>query len=125
MPEYECDCCGACCQGHLIVEADQIDVRREPRLIQSDPHYAGRSVRDALQELSEVGKCVVLAANRPCTFLSTDCRCSIYPTRPDACIAMDPGDQQCQEARAAQGLPPLEPIIRADDSNVAGDIDTP
>ena len=32
MPHYECDRCGACCAGHLIVEAYHVDVLREPRL---------------------------------------------------------------------------------------------
>ena len=30
---YECDCCGACCKA-LIVEADVIDVLREPRILE-------------------------------------------------------------------------------------------
>ena len=44
MDVYQCDRCGACCQGHLIVEADDLDVLREPRLIDVDPHHAGQSV---------------------------------------------------------------------------------
>ena len=31
---YECDQCGACCKGTFIVEADYLDVRREPRVIE-------------------------------------------------------------------------------------------
>jgi len=110
MPVYECDQCGACCQGHLIVEADEIDVLREPRLIEADPHYRGRSLSDVRQELTDDLKCLVIAAARPCIFLQVDCRCAIYPTRPNACVAMEAGDEQCQQARLAQGLPPLEPV---------------
>ena len=44
MPNYECDKCGACCRGNLLVEAYELDVLREPRLIESgDRHYSGRA----------------------------------------------------------------------------------
>jgi hypothetical protein len=36
MPRYECDQCGACCKGHLIVEAYALDVLREPHLAAAD-----------------------------------------------------------------------------------------
>ena len=71
---YDCDLCGACCRGTLIVEA------------------------------------YCLAASRSCRFLSAEGRCTIYPTRPNACVAMQAGDEQCQEARGQLGLPPLEPL---------------
>ncbi|MCH7725096.1 MAG: YkgJ family cysteine cluster protein [Planctomycetes bacterium] len=110
MPKYECDQCGACCK-HLIVEADDLDLLREPRLIESDPHWAGKMSDRVLTELqNDFGKALVIAcgANRPCTFLGADDRCSIYPTRPNACVAFEAGDEQCQEARRAQGLPSLQ-----------------
>jgi Fe-S-cluster containining protein len=109
MPVYECDQCGACCQAHLIIEADELDLLREPRLIEADSFFRGKSLDEALHELQEVGRCIVLAAGKRCMFLQHDCRCSIYPTRPNTCVAMEAGDEQCQEARAAHGLPPLEP----------------
>jgi Fe-S-cluster containining protein len=110
MPSYECDLCGACCRGHLIVEAYEIDLLREPRLASADPHYCGRPLSDVQHELADEGKCIVLAAARPCMFLNSDCRCQIYPTRPNACVAMEAGDEQCQLARLLHGLPPLEPV---------------
>ena len=41
MPAYECDGCGACCEGHLLVEADLLDLLREPRLLEADRHRSG------------------------------------------------------------------------------------
>ena len=110
MPRYECDCCGACCQGHLIVEAYELDVLREPRLLESDPRCAERSVEDVLEDLADEDRCLILAANRPCSLLSADCRCTIYPTRPNGCVAMQAGSEECQYARGAAGLLPLNPI---------------
>lgn len=111
MPRYECDKCGACCRGTLIVEADEIDLLREPRLIESDPHWQGRTAEAVLHELqSEFGKAIIIACSRPCKFLAADNQCGIYPTRPNACVGMQAGDEQCQGAREAAGLPPLEPL---------------
>ncbi len=104
---YRCDCCGACCQGTLIVEADYLDVLREPALLDAD--IGGR--RLTIEELAEDdGRCILLAAGQACQFLSADGRCTIYPTRPNVCVGMQAGDEQCQEARSRQGLPPLEPV---------------
>lgn len=112
MSTYVCDQCGVCCQGHLIVEADSIDVLREPRLVEADPNYSRMSPEQVLEALEEPGRGLVIAigTNRPCRFLGCDNRCSIYPTRPNGCVAMEAGDEQCQEAREAAGLDPLLPI---------------
>ena len=107
MPRYECDQCGACCKGHLIVEADEIDVLREPRIISADPHYVDKSIENVLIELQDEFKCVVVAGCQPCMFLDRSDKCSIYPTRPNDCIAMQAGDEQCPRTRNAEGLPPL------------------
>jgi hypothetical protein len=34
--------------------------------------------------------------------------CSIYRTRPNACLGMIPGGSQCDDCRRRAGLPPLE-----------------
>jgi Fe-S-cluster containining protein len=95
----------------LLVEAYELDVLREPRLIEAgDRHYAGRTIEDVVQELGDEYKCILLAGARPCAFLGPDNRCSIYPTRPNVCVAMQAGDEQCQMAREAEGLPPLAPV---------------
>ena len=111
-PRYECDQCGACCNGSLIVEADEIDLMREPRLIEAEPSLAGQPVAQVLERLQDdIGFSILVACgpNRPCPFLA-DKKCSIYPTRPNVCVAMQAGDEQCQEARKATGLEPLAPI---------------
>lgn len=70
--------------------------------------------QDMMCELEEEGKCLVISGgpDRPCTFLDGDNRCSIYPTRPNVCVGMLPGDRQCQDVRNAEGLPRLEPTER-------------
>lgn len=108
---FECDKCGACCKSDLIVEADDLDVMREPRLIDADPHHAGKSVHQLVAEIQTDMKAVLLACGSPCPFLSGDNACTIYPTRPNACVGMQAGNEQCQQARSAHGLPPLLPIV--------------
>lgn len=114
MPLYECDKCGACCKGSLIVEADDLDVLREPRLIDADPHHRGKHLRQMVEEIRTEWKAVILACGRPCSFLGADNGCTIYPTRPNVCVGLEPGDEQCQSSRAAHGLPPLEPVEEAE-----------
>lgn len=122
MPRYECDMCGACCKGYLIVEAYELDVMREPRLatnhISADKAYDildvdPAAVVDVMAHFdAELGRCLVLACgtDHPCRFLNEENRCAIYPTRPNACVSMEAGDDQCQASRQEAGLPPLEPI---------------
>lgn len=106
---YECDQCGACCKGTLIIEADYLDARREPRLLdlQIGPYRVTQC------ELEEEEKVALLACgrDRPCRCLGRDNRCTIYPTRPNACVAFEAGSRQCQGARAELGIEPLPPLI--------------
>ena len=111
MPKFECDKCGACCRGHLIVEAYDIDVIREPRLIDADRVRAGMSLDEVLADLEDPTRCIILTCGSPCRFLGPDNLCTIYPTRPNDCVAMQAGDEQCQLAREQTGLPPLEPSV--------------
>jgi Fe-S-cluster containining protein len=111
LPRFECDQCGACCNGHLIVEADELDLLREPRLIEADRFYQQMTVPQALHLLqNDVGRAIHLSCGQQCKFLGEDKKCSIYPTRPNVCVGMQAGDEQCQEARQAAGLPPLSPL---------------
>jgi Fe-S-cluster containining protein len=108
VERYECDQCGACCKGHLIVEADDLDVMREPKLLSADEHYTGLAAEEGVEALrGDIGRCVLIACGGPCAFLE-DNRCSIYPTRPNACVGLLPGDEQCQIARAEEGVAPLK-----------------
>jgi Fe-S-cluster containining protein len=115
MPAYECDGCGICCEGHLLVEADILDLLREPRLLEADRYRAGWSLEKALADLEEPGRCLLIAGGvRGCSFLDVKKRCSIYPTRPNDCVGMQAGNEQCQQARQAAGLTLLEPVASPD-----------
>jgi len=88
-------------------------VIREPRLIEADPHFAGRTVDEVLSQLQEGFGCVVTLACgtgqlRP--FLSTENKCTIYSKRPNDSVGMPAGDEQCQLARGSAGLPPLQSV---------------
>ena len=52
-------------------------------------------------------KCLVIAGGQECKFLRGNNTCAIYPTRPNVCVALQAGDEQCQEARKKEGLPQL------------------
>jgi Fe-S-cluster containining protein len=105
----ECDKCGACCR-RLLVEVYDLDVLREPHLAAADISERTRELSyDALMaDLEQEGHCLVIAGGgHECKFLRGDNTCAIYPTRPNACVAMQAGDEQCQAARAQEDLPPL------------------
>lgn len=76
----ECQQCGECCRKTMI-DIQELDILREPKLaaavlgeIRDDP---GRLIFET-----------------PCRFLDGN-RCSIYPTRPNICVAHVPGTNQC------------------------------
>ena len=106
----QCEQCGACCKGHLVVEVYDLDVLREPHLAAADitEHTRGMFYETLMAELEQEGQCLVVAGGQECKFLRVNNTCAIYPTRPNVCVAMQPGDEQCREARKAEGLPPLE-----------------
>ena len=100
-----CQQCGACCR-HLIVEAQVLDVLREPLIAERGICLDGRG------RLPPDEWAWSLAAGEACPFLTAENLCSIYPTRPNECVAFKPGSDQCCRARAAEGLLPLRPIHR-------------
>jgi Fe-S-cluster containining protein len=105
-----CDKCGACCR-QLIVEAYDLDVLREPHLAAADIGERTREMvyQDLMAELEQDGACLVIAGGgESCKFLRESGTCAIYATRPNVCVALQPGDDQCGQARQAEGLPPLE-----------------
>lgn len=108
---FECDQCGACCKGTLIVEADWLDLEREPKIKDSDPNYRNRTVEEARDRLADGMRVIVMACgtDHPCSMLDEVNRCTIYPTRPNNCVGMEAGDDQCQDARERLGLSPLMP----------------
>jgi Fe-S-cluster containining protein len=93
---FHCDRCGACC-SKLIVEADWLDCVREPRILALS--------QLSLDDLRDDSRCVLLwdRVQEHCPFLSksddASCSCAIYPTRPNGCVACEPGGPKCQQAR--------------------------
>ncbi len=112
---FECDHCGACCKGTLLVEADGLDFEREPKIKNCDPYYRDKSLDETRKLLADGMRVILLAAGgiRPCSLLDCENRCTIYPTRPNSCVGMQAGDEQCQSARQSMGLPQLEPVSDA------------
>ena len=96
-----CDCCGLCCQ-RLIVEADAIDVLREPRIESQCP--LGHRAED-LPILE--ARWILAGPGQPCPFLTPENRCGIYPARPWTCVAFAAGSSKCQQLRQEHGLPAL------------------
>lgn len=113
--KYECDKCGACCNGQLIVEADWVDLSRVPRLLEADRHRAGWTLDEAFADLEEPGKAMILAVGCRCPFLDGDNHYEIHPTRPTVCVGLQAGDEQCQAARKEAGLEPLKPVPQSRD----------
>ncbi len=100
--DFKCDNCGACCRS-LIVEAHYYDAMREPKLYQLDPEIDREKLREG-------DRCLVLhdRERRCCPFLEDSSNlCTIYETRPVACVLVEPGDAKCQQARKMKGLPML------------------
>jgi hypothetical protein len=107
---FECDKCGACCQ-HLLIEIEQLDLIREPRLIpmcrplRRDPDDPDRDPIEVVPGFQDGAK-----LNRPCPMLGPDKLCQIYSSRPNICVGFMAGSLQCQVSRRSAGLPPLEPV---------------
>jgi Fe-S-cluster containining protein len=128
---YECDKCGACCK-HLLLEIEMIDIAREPRIAAVAMPFKPPGPEDWEPELDEeeqeeyervgplvpgweYGASLNTGPDHACPFLGgvpseKERPCGIYPTRPNCCVAMQAGGDQCQSARGMAGLRPLEPI---------------
>lgn len=100
-----CADCGLCCQK-LIIEIEHIDVVREPALRDCCRKLDGRGTI----EFDSVWETPYLLSLRGCPMLDENKRCTIYPTRPNTCVAFEAGGEHCNELRAAAGLAPLDPI---------------
>lgn len=100
---YECDRCGACCATSQVV-ATVADVLREPTIAE---HW---EPRPAVHEWRS-------PVFRGCPFFRPaspvqPAACSIYPTRPLACVAFLPGSPECMVARQEHGLAALAVVRR-------------
>jgi uncharacterized protein len=98
---YQCDGCGACCCTYPIF-ASKGDAALEPRITSESQRVAAH-----LETPQWAFRLHPLPFHETCCFLDRDCRCSIYPTRPQVCREFVAGSESCQQARAAHGLPPL------------------
>ena len=97
---WVCDHCGLCCQ-HLIVEANALDVLRQPQIESRCP------LGPLAEGLSLLDACWILTSPGACPFLTLQSRCEIYPTRPANCVGFLAGSPQCQELRQEHGWAPL------------------
>jgi Fe-S-cluster containining protein len=120
---YECDRCGACWR-RLIIEISALDIVREPRLLAAitpfqvgrgfDPDFDSDEEEEEYERLGPLvpeadgGGSIKMGPDHSCPLLGEDNLCTIYPTRPNVCVAMRAGSDQCQMARERAGLPPLE-----------------
>jgi Fe-S-cluster containining protein len=83
------------------VEADWLDCVREPRIL------AISTLR--LDDLRDESRCVLLwdRQQQRCPFIEFSAEqksaCTIYPTRPNDCVACEPGGPKCQQARLLAG----------------------
>ncbi|HMP16728.1 MAG TPA: YkgJ family cysteine cluster protein [Gemmatales bacterium] len=101
MPQYLCDQCGACCRTFPIY-VTEADAQREPRIAQE----GCRNTNSRKYPLT----LFPLPFHEACCFLDSGQLCTIYASRPEVCRELQPGTQQCQEARERSHLPPLLPI---------------
>ena len=101
-----CAGCGLCCKS-LIIEIDHVDVVREPRLL---PVVVLLDGDGSVEYESEWDKQYRLAcgSKHPCKLLDGDGKCSIYSTRPNACVMFEVGGEHCNELREEHGLPVID-----------------
>jgi Fe-S-cluster containining protein len=113
--KYECDCCGACCR-QFIVEVSILDILREPKLRECVNPFRFGETFDSEEDDTipadwsdpfQLGGCLMAGKTKPCPF-SINSLCAIYPTRPNECVGFLAGSRKCQQARANEGIRPLQ-----------------
>jgi len=78
MTDFKCNGCGRCCR-ELKIEIVELDLIREPKLkLYAEP------LDGKWDENNPFDKAYALPS--PCPF-QKDNRCTIYPTRPNVCVA--------------------------------------
>ena len=92
-----CQSCGACCAfdaswPRFSLECEEDLALIPVHLVAADG--SGMAFKD--------GRCAALAGK-----VGDHVACSIYGLRPDVCRAYQPGDPECNEARARYGFSPL------------------
>ncbi|MCZ8074185.1 MAG: YkgJ family cysteine cluster protein [Paucibacter sp.] len=93
-----CQACGACCASFRVsfYWAEAADLA--PRWVEPlTPHLSCMAGTNRKSP-----RCEALAGE-----LGREVACGIYAQRPSPCREVQAGDDKCQRARAAHGLPPL------------------
>lgn len=108
-----CQRCGACCAYFRV----------SFYWAESVPFLDGRVPAELTEQINSYRLAMkgTLAAPARCVALDgaigDGVSCSIYPDRPSPCRELEPWDEyglpdeKCSRARAAHGLPPLEPML--------------
>lgn len=79
----------------MIVEIQHLDILREPRLLEHAELLDGHG-KITFEDDMEKEYLLACGKSKPCAFLK-DNKCEIYPTRPNVCVAFEPGSEQCKE----------------------------
>lgn len=77
--------CGACCRN-LIIEAEQLDVMREPRIAAECRKLDGNGTIPEEDVKWCLAPRIVDGKMCGCPFLTPANQCGIYPTRPNVCV---------------------------------------
>jgi uncharacterized protein len=96
-----CQQCGACCAFYRVsfywAEAAQL------KLPDSAIERVNEHIACMAGTMGPSHRCHALHGK-----VGEEVVCTIYATRPSPCREVQPGDEQCNRARAAHGLAPLE-----------------
>lgn len=103
-PKPDCQTCGACC-------FPLYDVGHHPEVSDEDARCLSRHWRGRLVVVSGSTRALPTretADGTPCAALrgrlGVSVRCSIYDSRPDACVDFAPGSNRCRDARRDAGV---------------------
>lgn len=96
-----CLSCGACCAYSREWPRFALETEEELALIPE------ALVDEGLGRMGCIGeRCLALAGE-----VGVATSCTIYAVRPHVCRACQPGDPECNTARAHYGFPPIDPDI--------------
>ena len=113
VPVYECAQCGACCRALELGDIHGIDILREPRLREVTTPLECEDDTEAWARPYTINGRETGWLMSECPLVDVDNRCEIHATRPNMCVCVRAGDEDCQEARYYGDLPPLEPKQRS------------
>ena len=108
MHAYDCTMCGACCMNSAENQAEgyrwyiEIDDPKSQLLTRKD--WQRKLVEHDEDGVPHVrilsdGRCAALEGS-----LGKRCACGIYKHRPSGCKRIEPGDVNCERARAERGI---------------------